>query len=361
MRAMYLTTLCAMLSLVPPFSCGAEPASQTGAGAFFDEFDGELAPDWKQIRPDETHQSLTKSPGKLTITTQYGSIHRTGREPAKNLFLVDVPGSNQAEFVVTTILDDFQPRTPYNQAGLLIYRDDDNYLKFVCEFSSAGLPILNAILEQNGESVITNFMVPLELERLWLRIIKRGNVYECASSNDGKHCVSYADLNWDDSPRQVGILAKNGSRQQADEVDAQFESFEFRPLTEEEKDDSVQKERLALLGTWKVVSGEHEGKPMSNTAFTSVVFEPGRLILKDPTRSVRAACVINPLSTPKTLVAHVRGGTSLTCLNWIYELDEDNLTLCTVLKPDADAPDSFETNDAEGRMLLRLHRTVSEK
>ena len=359
MRATFPAMLCAVLTLLPCLSNGAEPVVEADTGTLVDEFDGELSLDWTQIRPDESHQSLAKSPGKLTITTQYGSIHRTGREPAKNLFLIGIPECDKTGFVVTTVLDAFEPRTPYNQAGLLIYRDDDNYLKFVCEFSSAGFPILNAILEQDGQSVITNFAVPFDLDRLWLRVTKRGDTYECASSSDGEHFVSYADLAWDDTPSQVGILAKNGSQQRAAEVEAHFDSFELRPLTEKEKDSPVPKERLALLGAWAVDSAERGGKPMTVSAVTNVVFEPGRLTLQEKTRSMRAACAINPLSSPKTLMACVRSGTTLTRLNWIYQLDGDKLTLCMILKPDADAPDSFETKEGDGLMLLKLHRVAT--
>ena len=40
-----------------------------------DAFDGKFALKWEPVRPDPTHISLEKNPGKLTITTQRGSIH----------------------------------------------------------------------------------------------------------------------------------------------------------------------------------------------------------------------------------------------------------------------------------------------
>ncbi len=362
MRPIFQRTLLAILSLLASSALAADPVEKSAQPTrLFDDFDGKLTLDWKQIRPVAAYQSLTKSLGKLTVTTQYGSIHRTGRpELAKNLFLIDIPEGNQADFVVTTILDDFQPRTPYNQAGLLVYNDDDNYLKFVCEFSSAGLPILNAILEQEGESVITNFPVPLNLQRMWLRVIKRGNVYECSSSKNGTDFISYADLTWNTEPRQTGIIAKNGGSQEAEEVDARFDSFELRPLTAEEKDNAAQRERAKLCGTWEVVSGEFSGKTMTNTAVTGVAIESGSITLKEQNQTVKASCVIDTSSTPATLNVCVRGGTTLLLLKLAYRLDGDNLTLCTVLKPDAEAPDSFETKEGDGRMLLTLRRTKME-
>ena len=64
----------------------------------FDDFDGRLGLNWKPVRPDPSHVSLTKEPGKLTITTQRGSIHGEElKDPfgegiqAKNLYLIDNP------------------------------------------------------------------------------------------------------------------------------------------------------------------------------------------------------------------------------------------------------------------------------
>ena len=359
MRSIHAITSLAILSLLSLSVLGAQPAEEKAeADRLFDGFDGKLALDWKQIRAAPTHQSLTKSPGKLTITTQYGSIHRTGRpQLAKNLFLIDIPERDQADFVVTTILDGFRPQMPYNQAGLLIYKDDDNYLKFTCEFSSAGVPIFNTILEQGGESVITNIRVPFDLERLSLRVIRRDKIYECSSSNDGENFTASADFTWDDSPRQIGILAKNGGRQDAREVDARFDSFEFRALTPEEKEDPAQLERLKLSGVWNVVSGELSGKKMSSPAVTNVTILPGKFILREKNRSVTASWVIDTSCTPKALKVYMRSGVKLTPLNWAYALDGDKLTLCTIVKPDAETPDSLETKEGDGRMSLTLQRS----
>ena len=107
----------------------------------FDDFDGKLGLNWKPVRPDPSHVSLTKNPGKLTITTQRGSIH--GEETkdefgegiqAKNIYLIDNPLAKDADFVATTCVSGFTPAMPYQQAGLIVYDDDDNYLKLGYEF-----------------------------------------------------------------------------------------------------------------------------------------------------------------------------------------------------------------------------------
>ena len=69
----------------------------------YDGFDGKLGLNWKPVRPDPSHVSLTKTPGALTITTQRGSIH--GEETkdeygegiqAKNIYVIDNPLAREA-------------------------------------------------------------------------------------------------------------------------------------------------------------------------------------------------------------------------------------------------------------------------
>ena len=100
------------------------------------------------MRPDPSHISLTKTPGALTITTQRGSIHGEetkdefgGGVQAKNLYVIDNPLAPGGDFVATTCVSGFTPETTFQQAGLIIYNDDDNYLKFGYEFN-AGSAIL---------------------------------------------------------------------------------------------------------------------------------------------------------------------------------------------------------------------------
>ncbi len=64
----------------------------------FDDFDGKLGLNWQPVRHAPTHLSLLKNPGKLTITTQRGSIHGEEQKDAfgegiqaKNIMLIDNP------------------------------------------------------------------------------------------------------------------------------------------------------------------------------------------------------------------------------------------------------------------------------
>ncbi|NUQ66403.1 MAG: DUF1349 domain-containing protein, partial [Pirellulales bacterium] len=317
----------------------------------------------KPLRPDADHQSLTKNPGKLTITTQHGSIHRAGPAPlAKNLFLLDVPQRDEPDFVVTTCLEGFRPMSNWQQAGLIVYNDDDNYLKLVCEFSIPGQSIVNALAETQGQSTITKFWVPLSPERVWLRLVKRGNVYECSSSDDGKTFHVYADVAWGTAPpKQVGLLAKNGSSSRLGGVDAVFDFFEFRRITREEKNDPSPGARAKLLGSWKVVAGQLDGKPMASPESTSFTVTASEFTLAENTRKLVGSYRFGGCEVPKTLTLYARTGTMLTPLNWAYTVQEDELVLCLTPKADAPAPDRLESRAGDGRMLITLKRAAEGK
>src|SRR5262245_27702114 len=87
-------------------------------------YDGKLRLAWKVVRPDKKHWSLTKHKGKLTITTQKGSIHGEDKPTvgkARNLFLIGNPYGRGTDFEASVCVSDFEPAAFYHQAGLLLY------------------------------------------------------------------------------------------------------------------------------------------------------------------------------------------------------------------------------------------------
>jgi hypothetical protein len=146
----------------------------------FEGFDGKLRLNWKPARSDPTHVSLTKHRGKLTITTQRGTIHgnenAAGEPSAKNLFLINNPFSKDADFVMTTSISAFEPTVAYQQAGLLCYDDDDNYAKFSYEFNWGKGDGQHFILVLETEAKPQHFPAAevSNLKSVWLRLTKHG-------------------------------------------------------------------------------------------------------------------------------------------------------------------------------------------
>lgn len=215
----------------------ADPAVVVATLTARDEFDGRLLLNWKPIREDASHLSLTRHPGQLTIVTQRGSIHgKNNNQPdrlARNLFVIDNPLAANADFQMTTCLVNFVPGTDYQQAGLVCHNDDDNYLKWIDLYSSQSPNghVARLLTETNAESDATAVELPKGHEKLWLRLTRRGNIYEYASSLDGSKFETHGERIWGDStPKRLGLLAKNGGGRNSEaipEIDARFELFEL--------------------------------------------------------------------------------------------------------------------------------------
>lgn len=216
-----------------------EPKKKGPADEFhflaFDGFDGKLGLNWQPIRHDPSHVSLTKHPGKLTITTQRGTIHEAEKarnEPqAKNLFVIDNPLGKDVDFVMTTCITSFTPQQAYQQAGLLVYDDDDNYLKWSYEYNwrKGEGQTFHVVAETNAKAEHIQVDSESGLERYWLRLTKRGNRYEFASSKDGKAYSVYGQVKWGEgAPKKLGLIAKNGGPQGVKEMDVPFDFFELR-------------------------------------------------------------------------------------------------------------------------------------
>jgi regulation of enolase protein 1 (concanavalin A-like superfamily) len=196
----------------------------------YDGFDGKFQLNWEPVRPDSTHMSLTKNPGKLTLTTQRGGIYGGVGPSAKNFYLIRNPVAEGGDFVLTTCIESFRPTMHWQQAGLLVYDDDDNYLK--CDIERGKTDVRFAcIRETAGEPTSETDWPGIDAERVWIRVIKRGETYERAYSTDGREFVSGGMVDWGNgAPKWIGIVAKNGPTG-ADEIDAAFDFFEIRLLT----------------------------------------------------------------------------------------------------------------------------------
>ena len=184
------------------------PDNAPGIALLRDDFHGKFALNWEIVRPDKEHFSLTKNPGKLTITTQRGSIHGDqDHDPqsqgirAKNIFLVRNPVAENREFSITLAVSKFQPTTYYQQVGLICYDDDENYVKWSYEYSWMKANTVNFVMVRETDMQPEHDLV-VELPnpgRFWMRITKRGDEYECTYSTDGRN-FKVRDRPWGKRP-----------------------------------------------------------------------------------------------------------------------------------------------------------------
>lgn len=192
---------------------------------FRDDFEAAPGPEWNILHPDPTHYSLDRKRGTLTITTQTGAFSGA-RKGYKNLFLTDVPRETGENYEITIRVSDFKPDSPWCQAGLVCWADEDNFLKWTYE-CYRGRNAFTVVRETANESREMQDQLEQGLETIWLRITKRGKRFTFSKSLDGEAFDDVRAIEWTGPElERIGLVAQNGPNPDAPEVDVLFDFIE---------------------------------------------------------------------------------------------------------------------------------------
>jgi beta-xylosidase len=192
-------------TLAAPASRPNTSGTSTGTSGWTDDFNSPLLDSrWSWVREDLTHWSLTSSPNNLRIISQAGNLFGTGAgtNDQKNILLTN---AGTSDFQVTTKVS-FNPTQSFQNAALMVYQDDDNYISLerVYAFGNGS----EFILEQGG---VPTFTVSANTATtIYLRIIKRGDTYSGLSSFDGATWNTIRQFNAMFSSPKIGLGAGNG-------------------------------------------------------------------------------------------------------------------------------------------------------
>ncbi len=193
-----------------------------------DEFDTtEKSTFWVWVREDDAHYTWTGS--ALEIVTQQGTLAGAANS-TRNLLLAEAPPE---DFRITTRLT-FSPSEVGQEAGLVIYLDDDNYVYISSSHDGDGHS-LKTVSESRGVTS-THSTDDAFGSTAYLRIDKSGDQYSTYASGDGEtwgepihtyvnELAGDADRGWN-LDLKMGLFAQNGSGA-VPEVVAGFEYFHF--------------------------------------------------------------------------------------------------------------------------------------
>lgn len=195
---------------------------------------GTLAPQWSWVRENPADWSLSADPGTLTIDAVNGDLYGTANN-AQNVLVEPAPSG---DFVAQTKVA-LKPDQNYEQAGLLLYQDDDHYLKLVGE-SNSGVDETEWAKETDVTSPYTGFNCGpaypadtcpdygsgfMEIPGFspaakavggsgiwtWLRVVRHGNLITAYTSIDGSRWEPGATDNLSGfnpaKPIDVGLIA----------------------------------------------------------------------------------------------------------------------------------------------------------
>lgn len=184
--------------------------------AVSDEFNGAIGSQWQWIRENAASLSLSANDGSLTITSEIGDVSE-GTNNAKNILL---QSANNDWTVETKLTASRMPSQPEN-AGILAYQDDDNFVKFmfraVIKTTRQREPqpgTIDLMMEENGiAKSLASFNLKTAItgdQALVLKLNKKGSIYTASYSLDGENFeeIGKADLALKDI--KAGLMTGDG-------------------------------------------------------------------------------------------------------------------------------------------------------
>jgi len=180
---------------------------------------------WNWVRENSTNWSLSKKSGSLVITSKEGDIVESNNN-AENILL---QSANTDWSIESKIVCSRKPTGFSENAGILAYQDDDNFVKLVSRssmgrrrfgFGRSSSPgeqpgAVELIVESYGNQKSSNTLnmdgIIKENNTLILKLEKRGAQYIASCSSDGEkfEMVGTADIALKDI--KAGMIACKGA------------------------------------------------------------------------------------------------------------------------------------------------------
>jgi len=214
---------------------GTQEATYTvafGRQSQSDEFDAEtLGPQWSWVR--EEPDAWWFEDGSLVMQAQTGDIE-AGVNTAHNILLQDAAGdwAMESKFAFSV-----KPHVANQQGGMIIYQDDDNYLKFGYEyyiwFGNRGFTRFVVVSESTG--VATQRVSSLDFgsaTTFWFRVTKTGDSYVFQRSTDGTTFTQVGTTTASLQNPRVGVYTFNRAGTSTD-MNVAFDYFHINNMGEQ--------------------------------------------------------------------------------------------------------------------------------
>ncbi len=238
-------------------------------GCLVDTFDGNaLGGDWNTVRPSG---NLVVSGGSVKIPLEATDLYQN-TNTARDLVLTDLP---DGPFVATTKVSAPINRS-YQQAGLLLYADDNNYIKHVFQGRStdpnAASNIIQSAKELAGTAAETNTpgLGAAFPSTVWLRLTSTDGIQVMGSySTDGETWTDMPggyDLTGITDPK-IGLLAAANTANGAG-ITATFEWFSLGDDAECEPDVEEPTDTTAPTTTLTIAAPPASGWYTTRPSFT---------------------------------------------------------------------------------------------
>ena len=97
----------------------------------------------------------------------------------------------------------------YDQAGIMIYQDEDNWAKASIEYGNEVFGMLGSVVTSHGYSDWATMPISTDVTRMWYRVSRKGTDFRFETSSDGEsfHQLRIFHLHGDLSTAKVGLYA----------------------------------------------------------------------------------------------------------------------------------------------------------
>ena len=85
-------------------------------------------------------------------------------------------------FIVKT---EFDTKVRYDQCGIVMYMDSENWLKASAEYENSNIQRLGSVVTNNGYSDWASMDIDASIKNIWFRLSRRGNDFCIENSFDG--------------------------------------------------------------------------------------------------------------------------------------------------------------------------------
>jgi regulation of enolase protein 1 (concanavalin A-like superfamily) len=199
------------------------------ANVIQDTLDKPPQPPWSWVREDA--QSWQIAGGKLQIKAQRGTLWKADRNDAKNLLVRRWP-AEAGDNALISVTVKFAPEQGGEQAGVMLYFGDDDYVKLVRESLEGKRWIVMGREEKGDGKQIAK--LPVESDEVTLYLLRQGDKIEGVISIEGKverpvvgDCTIPA-APAADAPLKIGLFAHGGPAV-AEARWATFSDFKITP------------------------------------------------------------------------------------------------------------------------------------
>ena len=203
-----------------------------------DEFNGGAVDSrWEWVRENKSTRSFSVKPGSLTITGEKGGVLEATNN-ARNLLL---QSANNDWTIETRLVCSRSPSQPEN-AGILAYQDDDNFVKLmfravVKTTRARGVQpgTIDLVMEENGiAKSLATFNLQNEIigdNALNLKLEKKGSIYTAYYSLDGVKYELLGTANLLLKDIRAGLIVCDGTVAQYMKSTFWFDSDATKPGT----------------------------------------------------------------------------------------------------------------------------------